>query len=244
MKGIFKKLKGVIEWFKKEYKFCLSFLFLLITLLVFIKFWDDYIELIFFNKNALKIFLPFLLFFIAIYINKKDNKAGKTEMDLFLSASSIVLAILFFLIQFFLSNQDKVSAVLQITQYNCWVAKNNSSYLAENPNGVAIVEFIVGPYKENFSFLYSQMGSKYGSFFQNNLKKMEAVNSLIRLTHNGNSNNPEYNKQIIDISKKIKDDICELPAKLFNKNTVVDGSENKDSATTISTSTDQIKSVQ
>jgi len=87
-----------VEWLKKHYNFFLSFIFFAATLFVLYKMWNDYVAFIFFNKNTLKIFLPFLLFFIAFYFKKKDDKVGKTEMGLFLSVSSIILAILFFLI--------------------------------------------------------------------------------------------------------------------------------------------------
>lgn len=203
-----------IKCFIKPQYFCylMAIIFFFISKTEYLSFW-------FFNITILAILTPFFCIFLGLWIGFIEQSKRSTKNS-FLTSISIIIAILFFLIQGYTEDKEKLQAIFSIDNYNCGIARINSSLQGKEAENFAIIEFLVDDYKWNYGFLYNKMSGKYGDFYGKNLRRMESVNSLIKITQSdANPNNLLLNnKQIVAISQEIEKDICNKKDTLFGKN--------------------------
>ncbi|MEK7064898.1 MAG: hypothetical protein AAB963_00455 [Patescibacteria group bacterium] len=198
-----KKIKwadAIIIFVKKKILYILAFLFIIVQL-------RNFFSMSFYNFKILCLLLPFILIFCAVWEERKTDKP--LNKDSLLTFSSIILAILFFLFQDFQMAQDKINTLSIITAHNCDTARNILQ-LKNKPTNFGLNSFLVEDYKNNYAFVLKNFGTKNILSIKTNTQRMEGVNTLLRITQDNIDQNTRdiQNKQIVDITKKIIQDIC------------------------------------
>jgi len=226
IKNFWKEIE-IKKLFKPQY-----FFYLIAAPLFFLS-RSEYFGLWFFNITILSILSPIFLIFLGLWTSFFEHNK-KSDQGSFLTSASIILAILFFLIQGYTEDKNKMQAIFSIDNYNCNIARTNLALQGKETTNFALMEFLVDDYKLNYGFLYNKMSKKFGDFYGQNLRRMESVNSLIKITQsNTDPNNLQlHNKQIIEISQRIEKNMCNKDTQMFEKKME---SNNKDSYSSTST---------
>lgn len=175
----------------------------------------EYLTVASLNRATLLLLLPFVLIFFALW--KKSEWNSKL-----LSATSIIIAILFFLFQNAYTVINKIRAFEAAGVYNCNVANTILSL----ENSKLEDKFVLVPFAPNLytdmAFIYEYYGNEEGSKILNVVGDMQATNSLIETVFGLNIQgvDPEinafrsflmkmYNSEILESTKRIKIKLCD-----------------------------------
>lgn len=209
---IIKLLDKSMGYIKKKYAYILAFLIIIFQI-------KTYFSISFYSSKILWLLLPFLIIFAEIWDNQKKTPLNR---DSLLTFSGIILAILFFLFQDFQMAQNKMNTLSTITTHNCDIATINLQ-LKNKTDNFGLNSFLIDEYKDNYAFVVEKFGPKYIPSLQSNIQRMERANNLIRITQDNIDQNSRSadNKQIVDISKIILQEVClntrPAPTKFIDK---------------------------
>jgi len=160
------------NYLKNRQKSCSLLLLVIFIILLYLFVGKD-------NSKIVLELLPFILIFIL-----GGFLFDKEYLSSYITVISIISAILFFLFQNSIIQENKFDTILIINKDSCETADqlifNYSNISKESIN--LIEGYVVNIYKDNIAFIYNKFGKENGKKILEITNDMEAVNAIIRMS--------------------------------------------------------------
>lgn len=172
----------------KDIYFYIYTVLILIMLVFFSLFKNDFINVLTANKKTIGMIAPFGILLFVLYKKSLKKYLNKGE---FFTIFSILLALLFF--SFEITNEkiqeknildNKLSTILATTRNNCRTAKDAITALRNRNDSYKLSTYSTNIYEDNFNILYNKYGEKKGDDIIEAVLIMKAANALINVVIN------------------------------------------------------------
>lgn len=225
LKGKWNKLKEKIKLAKLQNFYHkhfsdIDFYFALIILLFLVIFRRYFGIIWYLNRESINVAVPFLVFFI--WLSYRDYRRKKfLNLGNLLSAFSIFLAALFYILQSTQANVTKNNLIVTANSYNCDTAKINISLSPSK--GPVYGSFVIDPYINNSDMVFRLYGRDNGMKIMAAVSNMQGWNRMsniidgliIQKADSGNASSTDQeiatlNSQQIFLASKFRELVCGL----------------------------------